>query len=337
MSGLTGRRPVVQVHPTRRCNLSCAHCYTASGPHERVELPLPLLTDAVDDATRLGYQQLEVSGGEPFLYRGLADLLEAGRQAGMVTSVTTNGMLLTAERLDQVAPWLDVLAISVDGPPAHHDLLRRSPTAFEQMQAHLCQVRANGVPFSFRFTLTRYNIHQLDWLARFASDEGAAMVEVHPLTGIGRASIALRGAEPDPFELLAAVVEIERLRERHPHLALRVETTLQSQLLEHPTAFVGDPDGPLTDLVPVLIVDDLGGVTPLTHDLDPSYRLGSLLDGRLTDLAEAWQGRTARSLAALLTATHADLAGSSDHPACSWYDAVARRSRTSERLTPALR
>ncbi len=36
----TGARGVLQVHPTRRCNLTCIHCYSDSGPQARDEIPL---------------------------------------------------------------------------------------------------------------------------------------------------------------------------------------------------------------------------------------------------------------------------------------------------------
>jgi Fe-coproporphyrin III synthase len=50
----TGERRVLQVHPTRRCNLSCLHCYSYSGPTARDELPPPLLDKLVVDAASLG-------------------------------------------------------------------------------------------------------------------------------------------------------------------------------------------------------------------------------------------------------------------------------------------
>ena len=41
----TGCHRFLQVHPTRRCNLRCLHCYSESGPDRRDELPLAYLTD----------------------------------------------------------------------------------------------------------------------------------------------------------------------------------------------------------------------------------------------------------------------------------------------------
>ena len=54
---------VVQIHPTRRCNLRCLHCYSVSAPEERDQLPVPLLLDAVADAAAEGYAVASFFGG----------------------------------------------------------------------------------------------------------------------------------------------------------------------------------------------------------------------------------------------------------------------------------
>jgi MoaA/NifB/PqqE/SkfB family radical SAM enzyme len=327
MSGPTGRRPVLQVHPTRRCNLACAHCYTSSGPDQRAEVDLRVLAGAVADAAALGYRQLAVSGGEPFLYGPLAELLRAGRDAGMSTTVTTNGMLLSARRWEPVAPYLDLLAVSVDGPPAEHNLMRRDPSAFERMLRHLPAVRAAGVPLGLIFTLTRWNADQLEWLVGFAAEQGATLVQVHPLTQLGRARTDLPAAGPDAVELLAARVELDRLARLHPGLELRLDAATTGEIGAHRTDLVAAPDAPLAELVPVLVVDDLGAVTPLTHDLDPSFGFGSLRYARLAELAAAWQVTTAGRLSELLAATHEHLTRPDADPIAYWYDTVAELSR----------
>ena len=100
---------MLQVHPTRRCNIACAHCYTSSGPTAREVLPLGLLSECLVEAYELGYRQLAVSGGEPMIYRPLPALLALGRELGMVTTVTSNGMLLSPARWKPLADraWLD--------------------------------------------------------------------------------------------------------------------------------------------------------------------------------------------------------------------------------------
>ena len=323
MRTLAGRRPILQVHPTRRCNLRCAHCYSSSGPDLHTELDVAVLDRAVQEAAALGYGQLSVSGGEPFLYPELPRLLRSGRLAGMGTTAVTNGTVLTPRRLEAVAPYLDVLAVSVDGTPAAHDLVRGSSTAFSRMRRGLAAIRSVGLPFGVIATLTLFNVDELDAVARFAVDEGAAMLQVHPLTASGRALDAMPGAAPDAQELVAAAVEVLRLRREHPGLAVHLDVVSREQLLRDRGLFAPPADADLAELVPLLLVTDEGLVVPLTYDIDPVHHWGSLHEAGLEALAAKWRPRGAPRLAALLDGAHAALTSPGGPPLAFWFDALA--------------
>lgn len=323
MRTLAGRRSILQVHPTRRCNLRCAHCYSSSGPELRTELGVEQLTRAVHDAAALGYGQLSLSGGEPFLYRDLPQLLRCAHEAGMGTTAVTNGTVLTARRLEAVAPHLDVLAVSVDGTPAAHDLVRGSSTAFSRMRRGLAAVRELGIPFGLIGTLTLFNVDQLDWLARFAVDEGAAVLQVHPLTASGRAVDALPGAVPDAQELAAAAAEILRLRREHPGLAIHLDAVTREQLLRDRRLFAPPADADLPELVPLLVVTDEAAVVPLTYDIGAEHHWGSLHEAGLAELARRWRTEGAPRLAAALAGAHAAMAAPGGPEMLFWYDVLA--------------
>ena len=250
-SSPTGIAPVLQVHPTRRCNIACAHCYSASGPTRREELPLELLSRCLEDGAGLGYRQLAVSGGEPLLYKPLPALLARARALGMVTTITTNGMLLSAARWEPLAELVDVLAISIDGTPAEHDEIRRCDGAFARTVANLGTVRASGVPFGFIFTLTQHNLDSLEFVVRLAAAEGARSVQVHPLTMVGRAASTMPGADPDEIELMAAVCEAAMLGDELG-VVVHVDAITADQLREHRDSLVAQrPVHDLTAVAPV--------------------------------------------------------------------------------------
>lgn len=134
----------MQVHATLTCNLRCTHCYSASGPEQRGELDLALHKDALTDAAALGYESVAVSGGEPLAYRSLVPLLEHARVVGLRTLVTTNGTLRDDARATRLRGLVDVLAISVDGPPEIHNRVRASSRAFKQTVRGIETAAANG-------------------------------------------------------------------------------------------------------------------------------------------------------------------------------------------------
>jgi MoaA/NifB/PqqE/SkfB family radical SAM enzyme len=324
----TGIAPVLQVHPSRRCNIACAHCYTASGPYVGEELPRELLLASLEDAVGLGYRQLAVSGGEPLLYQRLAELLAKARALGMVTTITTNGMLATARRWEPLAPLLDVVAISVDGTPEEHDTIRRREGAFERTLAGMGVVRSSGVAFGLIFTLTQHNVDSLEFVVRLAAEQGARSVQVHPLTIEGRAVAMLPNARPDGLELVVAITEAARLG-RELGVVVHVDALTIEQLVAHRGQLV--PERPVRALVaaaPVLAVAADGSVIPLTHDVSPARRLGSLHDAPLAALARTWldDGR-ADALAADCERTWRELSGRPPLQAVYWYDEVAARTR----------
>ncbi|HEU4730283.1 MAG TPA: radical SAM protein [Kofleriaceae bacterium] len=337
--GPTGVAPVLQVHPTRRCNLACAHCYSSSGPRERQALAPGVLATCLDDAVALGYRQLAVSGGEPLLYAPLGELLAHARALGMVTSVTTNGTLATPRRWEALAGLIDVAAVSIDGTPSEHDAIRGRAGAFAGTVRNLEVIRGSGVPFGFIFTLTQYNVVSLEFVVRLAAEHGARSVQVHPLTLHGRAATELPGARPDGLELTFALFEAVRLG-RELGVVVHVDALTLDQLLAHRSALV--PERPVSDLVavaPILVVDPDGRILPLTHEISPRLALGSLGTDRLFHLAGGWlaAGR-GDMLAASCATTWAELTGAPDAPAVYWYDEVAARTWDAVvPLRPALR
>ena len=85
---------ILQVHPTRQCNLACAHCYSSSSPRERTVLAPEVVADAIVDAAALGFGVVSLSGGEPLLYDGLDVVLAAARQVGSRVNLVSNGILI---------------------------------------------------------------------------------------------------------------------------------------------------------------------------------------------------------------------------------------------------
>jgi hypothetical protein len=292
-----------------------------------------LLSECLDEAYALGYRQLAVSGGEPIIYRPLPELLARARELGMITTVTSNGMLLSPARWDPVAELVDVVAISIDGRPEEHDRIRGREGAFDRTVANLATVRSSGTPFGLIFTLTQHNVDSLDFVVRLAAREGARSVQVHPLTLHGRAAERMRGSRPDGVELAAALLGAALLG-HELGIAVHVDAVTAEQLLVHFDALV--PLRPVRQLVgvaPVLVVDPAGRVIPMTHEISRSLWLGSLFDARLADLAVDWLAAGGGDIVAeSCEQTWAELTERRSPHAVHWYDEVAARTRSRDRV-----
>jgi len=323
----TGIAPVLQVHPTRLCNLTCAHCYTSSSPQAREEITIDLLFACLEDAASLGYRQLAVSGGEPLMYAALPALLAEARRLGMLTTVTSNGMLATQQRWGRIAPLVDVLAISIDGDRPTHDAIRRRPGAFARTVSNFDVIRASGVPFGLIFTLTQHNVDSLESVVRLAAEHGARSVQVHPLTLHGRAATDMRESQPDSIELAAAIVEAARLG-RQLGVVVHVDALAARQIADFRRHLVPElPIRRLTDVAPVLVLEADSSVVPLTHEVHRGFRLGRLSDGRLRSLAREWldAGHGDR-LAHACERTWEEIVRADRDAVVYWYEEVAART-----------
>lgn len=289
-TGPTGEHAILQLHPSRRCNLRCLHCYSKSGPNERATLPVQLLIGAVEDSAALGYDVVGISGGEPLMYPDLAALLCAAKGLGLRTTVTTNGTLANAARLDGIAGLVDVLAISLDGTPESHGLMRQDPTAFTKLDANMPAIVESGIPFGFITTLTMFNAGELDSVASYANAHGASLVQVHPLEPAGSAPGRLDGSFPDERELMFAIVEAARLSAAHA-IPVQLDVTPRSVLEAQPEAFFASGPAPFTPdggpLTPMVVEAD-GWVVPVSYGFPRQYALGELGPSTLSELVSAW-------------------------------------------------
>jgi MoaA/NifB/PqqE/SkfB family radical SAM enzyme len=255
----------------------------------------------------------------------------------MVNTVTTNGMLLDARRLAVLEGVVDLIAISLDGAPESHDRMRNSPRAFETMRRRLPGLRESGIPFGFLFTLTQHNLHELDWVADFALEQGATTLQIHPLEEFGRAREELVGEAPDGRERSVAFLEFVRLQSKvGERLHLQIDLADSVALRRHPERVYADSCGeadlrqvPLAHLLSPLVVEIDGEVTPLQYGFPEAFSLGNLHQASLVSLADRWRDGGHRAFHALCRRTFDKVTGSDGLPFVNWYEALAREGRAS--------
>ncbi|HZS08245.1 MAG TPA: radical SAM protein [Blastocatellia bacterium] len=331
MAAPTGASRILQIHPTRRCNLRCRHCYSVSGPEERDELEAALLRQAISDASLEGFTVASFSGGEPLLYKPLRDLLDRAHECGMVTTVTTNGMLLDARRLKTLAGGADLIAVSLDGVPESHNRVRANARAFEAMKSNLAGLRATGIPFGFIFTLTQYNLNELEWVAEFALEQGAQLLQVHPLEEVGRARETMTGERPDETESAYAFVEVARIEElAGERMVIQLDLSDREYLIENREKFFAetvpdDPDAlPFAELVSPVVIEPDGMVVPIEHGFARRYALGNLREMPLDALMARWRRESLVPFRGLCQQVFSAVTAPTELPLFNWYESLGR-------------
>lgn len=326
--GPTGNTRVVQIHPTRRCNLQCRHCYSSSSPQAREALTPGVLRTALDELAAEDYNWASFSGGEPLVYPHLADVLAHARQCGMQTAVVTNGMLLSPRRLDAIQPVTDLLVISLDGKPASHNRMRNSARAFDSMAGRLPELQARGIDFGFLFTLTQHNLDELPWVVEFAVNVGARLLQIHPLDCVGNASAQLAGKAPDAIEGAHAWHLVSHFEQQLAgRLALQVDLLHSEALGQQPESFfLGDAEQsmqrPLGYQLSPLVIEPDGEVVPLQYGFARDFSLGNLHRRSVHEMAGYWSEMVAARLHSVSKRLARELAGQPGQ-FFNWYARMA--------------
>jgi len=88
----------------------------------------------------LGVRWAVFTGGEPQLNAKLFTLAHMLRSEGVRTTLLTAGLLLGAQA-QEIAAMIDDVIVSLDGPPAVHNHIRRVPHAFARLAAGVQALR----------------------------------------------------------------------------------------------------------------------------------------------------------------------------------------------------
>ncbi|MCL6506957.1 MAG: radical SAM protein [Bryobacteraceae bacterium] len=125
-----GMRPIhlheLDLYVTMRCNIRCDFCNVRAGEYTHADLPLDRIASLLEEARKLGLEEVHFLGGEPSLRKDLELMVRHASGLGLHTRIITNGMLLSRQRLaGLIAEGLGEIMISVDGLEATHNRLRQ--------------------------------------------------------------------------------------------------------------------------------------------------------------------------------------------------------------------
>jgi Fe-coproporphyrin III synthase len=237
-----------------RCNFDCLHCFhgerlkhaDAFTAKEAVRL-IQLMRDQYDT------QAVTLLGGEPFVYRGLPQVAwYAKRQAGLRVEICTNGYRIE-RRLDEIAPYVDFLRVSLEGVGATNDHIRRRGS-YQSALSALRAARDLGVRTGATMTVTSRNIDEVLPLARALQEYGTEQLKLHHLRLVGNAvrHPELRVAESSAYD---------RMRERIRLAKLSIEVVADEDLSEHGAPETRTPDGVVPHEIERIEADPRGALT----------------------------------------------------------------------------
>jgi hypothetical protein len=215
--GGPGRMATLQVHPTQR--VAARHRRSSSGDSISIDaIDFSVLAPAIGHASSLGYEMLQVAGREPLLYRSLGRLLDVAKDAGMLTAVTTNGLVVCPATIDVLVGRCDVVTLSIAPNGGELSVL------LSDLARRVVLLRDAGHLINLDVTLSPKHVPNLSRIVDWATEQKVTSMVVRP-QGVDATAMS---------QVLAAPVDAS--------IAVQVDALTPQQLLEHARWFVGPDD-----------------------------------------------------------------------------------------------
>jgi radical SAM protein with 4Fe4S-binding SPASM domain len=272
---------------TARCNHACLHCYnTWRAPGQ--ELPgeldtaqtLALLNKALDETH---CQHVTLTGGEPLLREDLPQVLDLLDERGVMTTVISNGRLLTesavVDLLERGAGLFELPLLSHQRQT--HDQLSGSPGAFDAVLAAMARVRYHGGQFVAVFVATRHNLAHLYGVIKLAFAFGARGLMLNRFNPGGRGRAQLEELLPSAAQVRELLAVADAAAEEF-NFPISCSIPIQPCLVDHslyPRLNFGFCAAGTERAYYTL--DPLGNLRPCNHT---TTVLGNLLDEPFADM-----------------------------------------------------
>ena len=244
--------PVVVIFPHNQCNCRCVMC-DIWRIREAKEITPEDLEQHLRSFQQLGVRWFVFSGGEPQLNEKWSCLAQMLRSTGSRVSLLTAGLLLKSQA-QAIADSIDDVIVSLDGPAAIHNRIRRIPDAFEQLAEGVKALHhlRPEMPLRGRCTVQKANHHSLRAVVASAKQIGLNSVSFLAADLTSAAFNRSEGWKPDRADRVALVseevdaleAEVESLiKEHRADLALGfvVETADKlNRIVRHFRAHLGE-------------------------------------------------------------------------------------------------
>jgi MoaA/NifB/PqqE/SkfB family radical SAM enzyme len=148
-----------------RCNLACEHCSARSlDDPARQSMTHDHYRSLSDQIERLGFFNVQFTGGEPLLRADLEDIIRLFHPRRNFILVSTNATLLDLPRIRRLkAAGTDVLSVSLDSADeARHDSFRGRRGAWRDTFRAVQLARRHGLRVSLSAVVTHQNIRSAD-------------------------------------------------------------------------------------------------------------------------------------------------------------------------------
>ncbi len=201
---------------TRRCNLKCVHCRSASElvVSQHPDFPTREAFRIIDDIASYAKPVVVLSGGEPLLRKDVFDIAQYGTNKGLRMCLATNGTLVTDKICEKIkASGIRIVSLSLDGSTdTVHDDFRKQAGAFAGTINAAKLFNKYGIEFLINSSFTKRNQEEIPKVYKLAKDLGATAWYMFMIVPTGRGEEIMNEliSKEDYEEILAWHYQMEK-------------------------------------------------------------------------------------------------------------------------------
>jgi radical SAM protein with 4Fe4S-binding SPASM domain len=166
------------IEVTRRCPLTCAHCYNNLAMGDRQAQLAELTTREhqriLDEMAEAGCLWLLYTGGEIFARRDFLDIYTHAKRDGFLITLYTNGILINERIADYLAEWRPfAIEITLYGRTREtYERLTGVPGSYDRCMRGISLVLERSLPLRLKTVAVTVNRHEVWEMQRFAEELG---------------------------------------------------------------------------------------------------------------------------------------------------------------------
>jgi MoaA/NifB/PqqE/SkfB family radical SAM enzyme len=194
---------------TSCCHLNCKHCYL--GRKDNASMDIYILRKLLNDVIELGIPTVQLTGGEPLLYKEFDEVISFLVDNNIRTLITTGAYinddkykrLLTS--LLKIGKTGGYVQVSIDGDKDIHNSIRGRSDSFKKVKRLILDLRKNNILVTTAMSVMESNIDEIEQVAKLVKSWG---VSLHRISGLAEMGNALNLNKIDFLETQQTVRDI---------------------------------------------------------------------------------------------------------------------------------
>lgn len=199
----------IVVDTTRKCNLKCWYCHSASGSNYKgPEVSGENIRDIFRAAESNSVFEVTLTGGEPLMWSGLDEAMRVSRSLSYTSvQLITNATILSQQKVDILKSGnLKRICVSLDGAKEIHERNRGRGT-YSQTLKGISQLRKVVDNLTVISVIDNTNYDKWPKLTNILQNMGIKQHHLTPVCFAGDAISQFRGLSEQQFEEVRSAVE----------------------------------------------------------------------------------------------------------------------------------